>query len=220
MVTTKGVGLVERVGKVLLSPREQIRQSIHERRSPLEPILLGSLISGVNGALLAAAFIQLSLRLFLGFIPLFPPSLLSSVVSSGIVAGLAVAFVVSVLIAGLIVAAIMHFAAKILGGHGSYSESVMVVFYSILPYGFVALPLLLALVAPLPMLILAGGFTHVAFVWQVYMLFEGIKEVYGIDTSKTVLVLLAPLILAILLVALLSAWALLFSTFARGGFLI
>jgi hypothetical protein len=96
----------------------------------------------------------------------------------------------------------------------------MVVFYSILPYGFVALPLLLALVAPLPMLILAGGFTLVAFVWQVYMLFEGIKEVYGIDTSKTVLVLLAPLILAILLVALLSAWALLFSAFGRGGFLI
>jgi hypothetical protein len=219
MGITRGVGLVERVGKALLSPREQIRQSIHERRSPLEPILLGSLISGVNGALLAAAFIQLSLHPFQGFIPLFPPSLFSSVVS-GILAGSAVAFVASVLVTGLIVAAIMHFAAKILGGHGSYSESVMVVFYSILPYGFVALPLLLALVAPLPMLILAGGFTLVAFVWQVYMLFEGIKEVYGIDTSKTVLVLLAPLILAILLVALLSAWALLFSTFGRGGFLI
>lgn len=193
-------GFLERIGRVLLAPKEQIRQIIHEQRTVLEPVLLACLVAGVLGALSAAATVGI-LSSFMGFFSAFSPQFAGGVPSI-FVAGGAIAGVSSVLIDGMLVAAIMHLAAKVLGGQGFYLEAVRAVFYSFLPYGFLAIPLAFTVFAPLPAIILASGLGTLAFVWQLYVLFESIREIYGTSGGKTLAVLLSPLVVALVIAAL------------------
>ena len=196
---------------MLLSPKEQIRQTIHEQRTVLEPVLLACLVLGVVGALWAAAAAGF-FSFFAGFFPGLSPQF-AGIIPSVFVAGGAIVGVTSVLFDGLVVAAIMHLAARALGGQGFYLEAVRAVFYSFLPYGFLAIPLAFAVLAPLPMMVLASGVGVLAFAWQVYVLFESIREIYGTGGGKTLAVLLSPLALALVIAAL----ALIVGFLASGG---
>jgi len=163
----------------------------------MTPILLACFISAIDGGLAVVGMLN-----FLSIYPGIRIWFNLSFTKGDFVTVFAILALLTVLLFGLLSAVVANFFATLFGGRSFLGEALKVEFYGVLPYSFLAIPLALSILDPLPMLVIAVGFFAGAIVWQFYIVVESFKEIYGLNAPRSFVVSMSPLILG--LVALLA----------------
>ncbi len=185
-------GAASRVGGIILSPKETYSIVIHEKRGPLEPLLLVVLFSaalgGLAGVVLLGSALSIAGMQMLGF-PVYSFTVYAFI-GIGAVAGA---------IAWIIWGLLTYVFAKLLGGAGTIGDTLTVLGYSWVVYFPLLILLLACLAAPLTVGILTAMIALVIFIWQIAVAAMGLSEAHGFSVARGVASVLLPLVVILVI---------------------
>ena len=183
--------IINRIGGLIISPKDTVKILVHERRGLLEPLMIVLLFSIVKWTALSLAFRHL-LNYMVGWIEITPFTVITKFIFDWLFAlGVALGIIYDLVI-WILFSLGVYMMTKLVKGSGDFEDTMAVIGYAHVSKVFMIIPLIMAPFAPVMSLFLSLALYFVSLILLVYITAIGVSEIHGLSFEKAIIVTIIP----------------------------